>query len=261
MSFRNPMRDRKWIAITAGVVIVLLLLVGYYLNYALATYGNPACAGTFLTEGCFDINYNVPASEYQGTAKINVFVANNTAMNGTIPSYAQEFKKNDTIVFHSMNISLIVFGNANTWVSEVTNTTIPAYDNTSSLSNGFAIYHMYEPNLIIPRGATVNITFVNMDFSDHHNFVLTTFAPPFPMYIMQNMKGGGEMVAMTPLLPPLDNTTTSLQGANATAFSYVVTLNLSPSVTKMWYMCMYPTHAMNGMFGNITLVNPSSVGA
>ena len=228
----------------------------------MSNQGGAGCIGQIPTDSCNLINPTVPGPEYNGTSQLNLLVANNTAMNGTLPSYAQVIKQNDTIVFHSMNLTIIAFGDANAWVSNVTNTTIPAYDNVSQYSNGFAIYHMYQPTLVIPRGATINITFVNMDYGDHHNFVLSTFSPPFPMYIMQNMDTQGEMVAMTPLIPPVDNTSdTALSNANASVFSYTVNLDLPATVTHMWYLCMFPTHAMSGMYGNITLVDPRAVGA
>ena len=258
-------KDRKAIGILAIIVVVLLVPTGYYLNLLVnadSGQGGSGCIGMLRTDSCNLINTNVPAAEYNGTSALNLLVANNTAMNGTIPSYAQTIKQNDTIIFHSMNLTILVFANANTWVSYVTNTTTPAYDNVSEHSNAFSIYHLYAPTMVIPRGATVNITFVNMDYGDHHNLVLTTFPPPFPMYIMQNMKAGGEMVAMTPLMPPVDNTSdTALSNATAAVFSYTVNLNLPTNVTHMWYMCMFPVHAMQGMWGNITLVEPSSVGA
>jgi len=259
------MRDRKAFGILAIIVVLLTVPLGYYLETILSNpnnQGGAGCLGQLPTVSCNLINLTVPGPEYNGTSQLNLLIANNTAMNGKIPSYAQVFKQNDTIIFHSMNLTILAFGNANAWVSNVTNTTIPAYDNISQFSNGYAIYQLYQPTLVIPRGATVNITFVNMDYGDHHNFVLSTFPPPFPMYIMQNMNTAGEMVAMTPLLPPVDNTSdTALSNANASVFSYTVKLDLPPSVTRMWYLCMFPTHAMSGMYGNITLVDPSSVGA
>jgi len=259
------MRDRKAFAILAIIVVLLLVPIGYFLDtlvYDPSGQGGAGCIGQIPTDSCNLINQNIPAAEYDGTSTLNLLVANNTAMNGMIPSYAQIFKQNDTIIFHSMSITILAFGNANAWVSSTTNTTVPTYDNVTQYSNGFAIYHLYAPTLIIPRGATINITFVNMDYGDHHNFVLSTFPPPFPMYIMQNMNNGGEMVAMTPLLPPVDNASdSSLANANASEFSYTVNLDLPSSITHMWYMCMFPAHAMQGMWGNITLVDPSSVGA
>jgi hypothetical protein len=171
----------------------------------------------------------VRGAPYHGTSHINVRLANYTAMNRTIPRYAQIIKQNDTIVFHSMNISLVVFSNSNTWISEVTNTTVPAYDNVSEGSNAFAIYHQYQPSLIIPLGETINVTFINMDLLDHHNFVLTTFGPPFPDYIMQNTVSGERMVQMTPLLDPVDNTTNMVS-----EFRYSVVLNVEQEPAKIY---------------------------
>lgn len=245
-----PKRDRRIIGLLAIILVAILVPIGVILSNDLANaHSNENCT-------CFDANTYAPASINGGTAKINAQVANNSAMNGTTPSYVQEIAQNDTIIFHSMNISIIAFSNSNAWVSTITNTSIPAYDNVSSLSNGFAIYHMYQPTLVIPRGAMVNITFVNMDYTDHHSYVLSTFPPPYPLYIMQNMANGGEMIQMTPLLPPVDNSTDTVS-----AYQYTLILNLPASVTHMWYMCMFPGHAMLGMYGNITLVDPASVGA
>lgn len=247
--------DRKIYGVLILLLLVILVPIAVYLTNDISTANaNEAC-------NCFDENSFAPSPVYNGTAQINAQLANNTAMNGTIPSYAVVDRQNDSITFRSMNISIIAFSNSNTWVSAVTNMTIPTYDNVSVLSNAFAIYHLFAPTLIIPRGATVNITFVNMDFTDHHNFVISSFPPPYPEYIMQNMASGGEMVQMTPLLPPMDNTSdTALANANVSEFQYTVLFNLPHTVTQMWYMCMFPNHAMNGMYGNITLVDPSAVG-
>jgi rusticyanin len=258
MQFPKLVRDAKAFGLLTVIVIVILVIVGFYLSNLQATQGLADCQGIFLTDGCNTVNQNELAPVYNGTARIDVNLANYTAMNGTIPSYAQEFKQNNTIIFHSMNISIVALANTNVWVSAVTNTSLLSvpHSNISQFSNAFAIYHMYSPTLVIPRGATVNITLINMDYGDNHNFVISTFPPPYPMYIMQNMKTGGAMIAMTPLINPIDNSTNT-----ASLFSYTVVLNLSANVTHMWYLCMFPTHAMTGMWGNITLVDPSSVGA
>ena len=70
------------------------------------------------------------------------------------------------------------------------------------------------------------------------------------------MVGGGEMDQMTPLISPVDNATNA-----ASLFKYTLVLNLTSSVTKLWYMYVYPKHAMLGMWGNVTVVSPSQVGA
>lgn len=243
MASRIPERDRKMIGILVVILIIVLVPIGVYLELNLMTgIQTDNCV-------CFDPNQFAPGPPYQGNLQINQKLANMTAAaneTGAIPSYAQVMKSNDTVIFHSMNISIPVFAYPNAVASGITNMSIPAYDN-QSISNAFTVYGLYLPSLTIPRGATLNITFVNMDPTDHHNFVITTFPPPFAEYIMQNMATGGEMTAMTPLLPPIDNNTDTVS-----AFQYTVVLNLN--VTHMWYMCMFPAHAQNGMWGNITLI-------
>jgi hypothetical protein len=60
----------------------------------------------------------------------------------------------------------------------------------------------------------------------------------------------------------MDNTSdTALANANVSEYQCTVLFDLPHDVNHMWYMCMFPNHAMNGMYGNITLVDPSSVGA
>ena len=258
MQTPNPIRDRKAIAILALILVILLGSLGTILGLGLM----PGVLSAYQ-------NSSVPGAPYHGTSLMNINLANNTAANETIPSYVQVIKQNRTIIFHSTKIDLPVFAYPNFVASAVVNESIPAYDcnapcpslsnpalDNQSLSNSFTIYGIILPTLVIPRGATLNVTFINMDPTDHHNFVLTTFPPPYPEYIMQNMKSGGEMVAMTPLLDPLNSTAPD----TAAVFQYFVTLNLPSSVTNMWYMCMFPTHAMAGMWGNITLADPSTEG-
>lgn len=265
------MRDR-WIYIILAVILIFVLLpTAFLVDNALNNQGLLDCSFTWPLgglhyttgsgsagpfDGCMPVNQYVAGPEYSGTSFIGYATAAKLASSGSPPSYAQEVKSNNTIIFHSMNITLIAFSNANSWVAHVTGATIgmAPHSNITSYTNAFAIYGMYNPNLVIPRGATLNITFINMDTGDHHNFVLTTFSPPFPEFIMQNMQSGGEMVAMTPLMNPS-------HAGIAHEFSFSVTLELPANVTHMWYMCMFPIHAMAGMWGNITVVDPSAVGA
>jgi rusticyanin len=245
----NPFSDRRSALFLLVLLLLVLIPIGVYLTNDINTANSrDAC-------NCFDGNPFVPSPINNGTSQMNLKLANYTAMNGTIPSYATVDRQTDTITFRSMNISILAFGNSNAWVSAITNMTIPAYDNVSTLSNAFAIYRLFEPTLIIPKGATINVTFVDMDYTDHHNFVISTFPPPFPMFIMANMVTGGEMVQMTPLLPPVNNSTQT-----ASLYQYTIVLNLPYSIDRMWYMCMFPNHAMNGMYGNITLVDPGTLG-
>jgi hypothetical protein len=259
----KTIRDRKAIAILAVIVLVVSVPIGYYLgNEISVTNSTNGCT-------CFSGNNYEPAAPNFGTSQINGTLANQTAASGPPPSNAQEFKQNNTIIFHSSNVSLLVFAYPNFEAGYLLNRSIPAYDcnspcpslsepleDVNSTSNSFTIYGLIQPTLIIPRDSTINVTFVNMDPTDHHSFVMSTFAPPYAEYIMQNMATqNGEMVQMTPLIPPINTTS-----GTVSVYQYTVLLDLPTNVTNMWYMCMFPMHANQGMWGNITL-SPSSAGA
>ncbi|HZW55577.1 MAG TPA: hypothetical protein VFF30_04745 [Nitrososphaerales archaeon] len=90
------MRERKAIGILVVIIVVIQVPTGFYLNLLVHTdagQGGAGCIGQFLTDSCNLINTNVPASPYNGTSQLNLLAANNTAMNGTIPSYAQVIKQ------------------------------------------------------------------------------------------------------------------------------------------------------------------------
>jgi rusticyanin len=251
MSSPKPSRDRRAIAVLVIVLIFVLIPLGYFLeSQIMAANSDKGCQ-------CFATNQSELAPRELGTYLMNGTLANETAAHGPVPSYAHVFASNRTIVFDSKNISLEVFSYPNYMAGVVLNTSIPSYDCTSpcpnpndpaidnsSLSNSFAIYGIIQPTLVIQKGSKINVTFVNMDPTDHHSFVLTSFGPPYPMYIMQNMISGNEMVQMTPLLPPVNN---------GSAAVYQYTINLNYAVTKLWYTCMFPMHASLGMWGNITI--------
>ena len=251
---KSVWRDRRAIGILVIALIVILVPLGYFLEQDIVTANGPTGPGCT----CFSGNTYVPSPLYNGTSQINATTANMTAASGPIPSYVQVVKSNNTLIFHSSNITLLVFGYPNFEGAAVVHRPIPAYDcqapcpsldnpaaDNMSLSNTFTIYGLVLPTLDIPSGATINVTFVNMDPTDHHSFVLSSFPPPYPEYIMQNMEVGGEMVAMTPLLPPISASNT------ASVFSFTVVLQTT--WTHMWYMCMFPDHAMLGMWGNVTV--------
>jgi hypothetical protein len=254
MSSPKPDRDRKTLAILVVALIVILAPLGYYMGTQInATVSTNGCQ-------CFTINYSQLAPRDSGTGVMNGTLANETAAHGPIPSYAQVFDQNRTIVFHSDKIDLVVFSYPNYMESTILNKPIPQYDcfapcpdpskpleDLNSPSNSFAIYGLFQPTLVMPRGSLINVTFINMDPTDHHSFVFTSFAPPYAEYIMQNMAAGGEMVQMTPLIPPVNST------SNAAAV-YQYTIHMDYNITRLWYTCMFPMHSNQGMWGNVTLV-------
>lgn len=256
MSSLNPRRDRTALAILIVILVIIFVPLGYYLNMQInATVALNGCQ-------CFPENTLLLNPRAMGTGVMNGTLANETAAHGPIPSYVQVIAQNNTIIFHSNNISLVVFAWPNFEAGYVLNTSIPSYDcfapcpnpadplqDTSSPSNSFTIYGLIQPTLVIERGSTINVTFVNMDPTDYHSFVMTSFAPPYAEYIMQNEISGGEMVQMTPLIPYVGYNTTAND-----VHMYEYTVHLNYDVTKLWYACMYPMHANQGMWGNITIV-------
>ncbi|MCL5068749.1 MAG: plastocyanin/azurin family copper-binding protein [Thaumarchaeota archaeon] len=166
------------------------------------------------------------------------------------PSYAQINKGNDTIAFHSQSINILALAIMPEGAVNLTGTRPPSY----STDDVFVIYGLINPTLVIPKGATVQFTIVNLDNDMYHNLVVSSISPPYLYMAMQVMmyanasgsSGYYPFMSMMGFLPPADYN----QGS-AHEYSYALTLNQSGS---FWYLCTYPGHAQSGMYGQI-LVN------
>jgi rusticyanin len=168
------------------------------------------------------------------------------------PSYVSSIASNDTIQFHSDNITVLVFGMMPEDAANLTGTNPPSY----ASGDVFVIYGLVNPTLVMPSGAQVQVIFVNLDNDMYHNFVLTAAAPPYSSYPMQGMMGGGMMGGysggygpygsyMMPYVNPADYST-----GMAYSSSYGLTLG---SQTTLWYLCSYPGHAESGMYGKVII--------
>ncbi len=108
----------------------------------------------------------------------------------------------------------------------------------------FEVGGLVDPTLHIPRGATVTMTLVNMDYGQDmpHGLVLTREAPPYP-YMGTGMMGGGNGI------PPLAaRSTDDLQ--SATYASGTLQFQATTPGTY-YYVCQVPGHAQDGMYGKI----------
>ena len=107
----------------------------------------------------------------------------------------------------------------------------------------FEILGLFNPTIVIMKGVTVHFTVVNIDTDSYHNFVLTEQSPPYPyMSGMGSMKSGEYgFISMMNFLPP-----TSSGHFYYYNFSYTF---YQPGT--YWYICTYPGHAENGMYGEI----------
>jgi hypothetical protein len=101
----------------------------------------------------------------------------------------------------------------------------------------------------------VAFTVVNVDDAMYNDLVLSTVGPPFPSTMAQYMTwsgyGTGMMAAsgfqgflyMMPVLSPAN-----YAAGWAAYYSYTVAL---PGAANLWYLCTYPGHAENGVYGEI----------
>ncbi len=158
--------------------------------------------------------------------------------------YATLVQANNTVIFNSKSITLVALTMGHERASNLTGRTPPAYVN----GDVFVIYGLINPTIVLPRGASLQVTVVNLDEDMYHNFVVTTTPPAYSYMAMQGTMMGsgyrGEWFAIMPFLPPADYS----QGI-AHGYSYGFSLNATPS--SLWYLCTYPGHAQMGMYGEI----------
>jgi len=165
-----------------------------------------------------------------------------------VPSNAQLVSSNNTIIFSGSNVKLVVLATDLEGAANLTSSAPPSY----ASDNVFVIYGLINPTLVIPRGTSLQIIFINLDNADMHNFVIGTISPPYPYMAMQGMmysysqsgpSRSSPAVYMMPFLPPAN-----WNQGTAHEYTYTVTLGASGD---LWYLCAYPGHAQMGMYGKI----------
>ncbi len=160
----------------------------------------------------------------------------------SLPNYAQVVRDNDTIVLSSSTIDLGAFAMMGQDAINVTGYNPPS--SAHAQGDAFAIGGLINPTLVVRSGSQLNITLVNLDEDMTHNFVITSSAPPYAYMSMNSMmSGNGGFLSMMPILPNEEK-----QQGYAYEFSNSVTLSQSGTY---WYICTYPGHAEEGMYGQI----------
>ncbi|ARM75318.1 plastocyanin/azurin family copper-binding protein [Acidianus manzaensis] len=155
------------------------------------------------------------------------------------PSYAKVFPNNDSIVFNSTNINIIVLSMGHNRAVNLTGMSPPSY----ASHNVYVIYGLINPTLIIPAGATVTFTQINLDAGDYHNLAITPVSPPYSYYVMMQIRM--DVLGMSPMLPPAN-----YQSGMAYEFSFTVHFI---NTGDYYYLCEYPGHAEMGMYGKIII--------
>ena len=112
----------------------------------------------------------------------------------------------------------------------------------------FEIAGLVDPTVMIPRGATVTLNLVNMDYGADmpHGVVITRFPPPYP-YMAMPMMGGGIGYGIPPL--------TARSDENLQTASYAVGAMQFRASTPgtYYYVCQVPGHAQDGMYGKLVV--------
>lgn len=115
----------------------------------------------------------------------------------------------------------------------------------SSPQEYFVIDGLVNPTMVMKQEISIKFIIVNMDDMEH-NFAITTFPPPYPYMIMGGnmMNNGFNFTFDTPYLQPYNG------GSRypSSTFTYVV-----GNSGEFWYLCTYPGHAQEGMYGKIII--------
>lgn len=219
------MRDELMVVIVVGIVLVAALFTFPFMFYYFMPYhfGAPYSMMTYYGN-------TIPIKD------INVM--------SEPPSYVRVLPSNNTVIIDAVQgIDVKVYAMMGNAAESVTGRAMPEY----SHGDVFVIYGLINPTIVIKSSSmSVELTFtvVNLDDDMYHNFVITQNPPPYP-YMMAGMMGNfnGNFFYMMPYLPPTSN-------GNAYTYSYSISLNYPGT---FWYICTYPGHAEEGMYGEIIL--------
>lgn len=156
---------------------------------------------------------------------------------------------NDSITFApSSSINIAAFATTQVNATAFTGMRPPSY----AQGDVYVIGGLIDPTLYLPSGTSVTFTVVNMDDALYHDLVVSTVGPPFAANLSRYTTWSGNGVmgsgfqgfahAMSVLSPA------NYGGGWASSYSYTVTI---PDYANLWYLCTYPGHAMEGMYGEI----------
>ncbi|MHB1707858.1 MAG: rusticyanin [Thermoplasmataceae archaeon] len=137
--------------------------------------------------------------------------------------------------------------NSTVFVNGTVHLTVMAGPMNAPSMYSFEILGLINPEIKITRGSDIHFTIVNIDNDSYHDFVLSTAGPPYPdfpgMGMMSGSSGGYGYVSTMSYLPPEDN-----------GFYAFTNISYNFSTAGIyWYLCTYPGHAQDGMYGKIVV--------
>ena len=120
--------------------------------------------------------------------------------------------------------------------------------NTSSMYS-FEIFGIMNPTIRVQEDSRLNFVAINIDNDSEHNFVLTSASPPY--YYMSGMGGRmmygyGNDTGYLSMMQYIQPHTSGPYFYGNLSYSF-------DSPGTYWYLCTYPGHAENGMYGKIVV--------
>jgi rusticyanin len=156
----------------------------------------------------------------------------------SIPSYAKVVSHNNTIIFSSKDANIVALAMMPERAVNLTGMLLPSY----SKGDVFVIYGLINPTLVIPKGTSVQFRVINLDDDMYHNLAISSFSPPYPYMAMMSSIQYNRMMSFLP----------RANEGLAHEYSYTLTLDQSGN---LWYLCTYPGHAQDGMYGKIVVAS------
>ena len=104
----------------------------------------------------------------------------------------------------------------------------------------FRIAGLVNPTVVVPRGAQVNLEFINADSDEAHAFVITADQPPFAFHPAAPPAFPGSVAG------PIGDPPATGQGARAIEFT-------ATTSGSYQYLCPMPGHAQMGMHGSFVV--------
>jgi rusticyanin len=130
-------------------------------------------------------------------------------------------KKDNSITYSGDNVKIVMFSGA------------------EGFDDKFVIGGLVNPTIYIKEGSTVNLELINKDKDAPHGVEITEAAPPY--YSMTMMQGGTYPGSYIPVI----------QQAADGKYPFVSTSFNASYNGEFHYICQYPGHAANGMYGKI----------
>lgn len=103
----------------------------------------------------------------------------------------------------------------------------------------FRVAGMADPTIVVPKGATVQVRFINADTDEAHGWEVTAERPPFPFHV-------GAAAFLGAFAQVLGDPTAAGDGAETISFT-------ASAAGSYQYACPMPGHAQMGMHGTLTV--------